>query len=115
MLEFLKSDTLPNTFVTVYTMNPSLQRVQDFAGDKHLLAKSVEAASKGVYGMGGLGIDASIVSAVQAEMHAENGIAAAAIKGIAAQQSTNPNQDPATRTTTDPLWAHNAASWGASV
>ncbi len=60
VLEFLKSDTLPNTFVTVYTMNPSLQLVQDFTGDKDLLAKSVDAACKGVYGTGGLGIDASI-------------------------------------------------------
>ena len=107
VLEFLKSDTLPNTFVTVYTMNPSLQLVQ---------AKSVDAASKGVYGTGGLGIDASIASAVNAEVHAENeNIAAAAIKGIAAEQATNPNQDPSTRDTTDPLWARNSASLDASV
>ena len=116
VLEFLKSDTLPNTFVTVYTMNPSLQLVQDFTGDKDLLAKSVDAASKGVYGTGGLGIDASIASAVNAEVHAENeNIAAAAIKGIAAEQATNPNQDPSTRDTTDPLWARNSASLDASV
>jgi len=65
VLEFLKSDTLPNTFVTVYTMNPSLQLVQDFTGDKDVLAKSVDAASKGVYGTGGLGTDASIASQFQ--------------------------------------------------
>jgi VWFA-related protein len=46
VLEFLKSDNLPNTYVTVYRLDRNLELVQPFTADKDSLAKAVDAATK---------------------------------------------------------------------
>ena len=45
--EFLKSDNVPNTFVTVYKLDRRFALTQPYTSDKDLLAKAVDAASKG--------------------------------------------------------------------
>ena len=59
VLEFLKSDNLPNTYVTVYRLDRSLEVMQPYTSDKDSLAKAVDAATKGLKGsneLGSLGI-----------------------------------------------------------
>ncbi len=50
--EFLKSDNLPNTYVTIYRLDRSLQVMQPYTTDKDSLAKAVDAATKGLRGGG---------------------------------------------------------------
>ena len=48
--EFLKSDNLPNTYVTIYRLDRSLSVMQPYTTDKDTLAKAVDAATKGLKG-----------------------------------------------------------------
>src|ERR1700733_10863108 len=48
VLEFLKSDNLPNTYVTIYRLDRRLEVMQPFTSDKDSLAKAVDAATKGL-------------------------------------------------------------------
>ena len=52
VLEFLKNDNLPNTFVTLYRFNRTLQVMQPYTADKVLLAKAVDDSTKGLRGGG---------------------------------------------------------------
>src|SRR3984957_5618243 len=60
VLEFLKNDTLPNTYVTVYKLRHHLQIVQAYTGDKDSLVKAVNPAAKGLYGNDDLGVTADV-------------------------------------------------------
>jgi VWFA-related protein len=48
VLDFLKSDTLPNTYVTIYSMGNTLQLVQPYTADKDTLMAAVNKVSKGI-------------------------------------------------------------------
>ena len=117
VLEFLKSDDLPNTYVTLYTLDRSLAVVQPYTDDKDLLAKAVGAATKGLKGSNGLDVSASVVSSALASLQstAEN-ILANPTTGAAAQLAVrNALTNPLPTISTDPLWAANAASQDVSV
>jgi VWFA-related protein len=117
VLEFLKSDTLPNTYVTIYRLNPNLQLIQPYTSDKDSLAKAVDAASKGLSAKDGLGISASVAGAAYAAVQANSAAILASPQtgpqGAAAARDAVMN--PEALISKDPLWAANAASQDVSI
>lgn len=115
--EFLKSDTLPNTYVTIYRQNRGLNLVQAYTSDKDVLAKAVDAAAKGLYSNDGLGVSASVASSANASLQAAGAnIVASPLSGpatVAAVQNTVLNPLPSIAR--DPLWSASAASQDVSV
>jgi VWFA-related protein len=117
VLEFLKSDNLPNTYVTIYSLNRSLQVMQPYTIDKDILAKAVDAATKGLKGGTGLGVSASVADSAIATLQAqaENILASPSTGAASAQAELNALTNPLPGMTKDPLWIANAASQDVSV
>ncbi len=116
MQAFLKSDTLPNTYVTVYRLDRSLRVVQPYTADQTLLAKAVDGAAKGVNSASSPGT-AVVASALNTTIQAN-------IANVMASPLSSPQQgqaldnlilNPVPTIVTDPLWARNAAAEDASV
>ncbi|MGP0016974.1 MAG: VWA domain-containing protein [Candidatus Sulfotelmatobacter sp.] len=114
--EFLKSDNLPNTYVTIYRLDRSLSVMQPFTTDKDTLAKAVESATKGLRGGTGPAVQASVTDSIVASLQAsaENILASPATGAATAQAVLNALTNPIPGITKDPLWAANAASQDAS-
>lgn len=117
VLQFLKSGKLPNTYVTVYRLDRSLQVVQPYTTDNAALTKAVNAAAKGLNTGGGFGTAAGVASSVDINLQADAAIVMASPmsspqQGLAIQ---NKILDPAQQIVTDPLWARNAAVQDASL
>jgi VWFA-related protein len=117
VLEFLKSSSLPNTYVTVYRLDRALKLVQPYTADKTSLMKAVNAAAKGVNAGGEAGISASVASALDTSVQANtaNIIASpltSTAAGLAAQALA---LNPLPAIVADPLWAKNAAAEDVSV
>lgn len=115
--EFLKSDTLPNTYVTIYSLSGNLHMVQSYSSDKMLLMRAVNTITKGIRG----GADSPLAASVVA---GSNAAIEAAIDNIVANPLTPPStaqalgavlQNPMPLVVQDPLWARNAASEDVSV
>jgi len=68
--EFLKSDTLPNTYVTVYRLDRSLDLIQAYTADKTSQLKAVNAAAKGVNTGSGSGDSVAVASGINATVQA---------------------------------------------
>lgn len=120
VLEFLKSDNLPNTYVTIYKLDRTLNVVQAFSSDKDALAKGVDIAAKGLSGKSAPNSSAEVASAAFASLQATaSNILAQPITGAAgaatAQAVQNDLTNPLPAMVQDPLWAANAASQDASV
>ena len=117
VLEFLKSGRLPNTYVTVYRLDRSLQIVQPYTADNTLLMKAVNAAAKGVNTGSGGSTAATVAAGVDAAVQASavNLLASPGISPQMAQSVQNILMDPTQQIVTDPLWARNAASQDASM
>jgi VWFA-related protein len=115
VLEFLKNDTLPNTYVTVYKLRHHLQIVQAYTGDKDSLVKAVNTAAKGLYGNDDLGVTADVGGGANAAIQAANVLASplSGPQSIAAAENVSLNPLPGIAM--DPLWAANAASQDASI
>jgi len=115
--EFLKNDTLPNTYVTIYKLHHSLRIVQAYTGDKDALAKAVNVAAKGQYGNDDLGVSAEVGGGANAAIQAAvANIVSSPLSGattVAAAQNLALNPLPAILL--DPLWSRNAASQDASL
>jgi len=115
--EFLKSDTLPNTYVTIYRLDRALQLVQPYTADKTLLTKAVNAAAKGMNSGGGLGTSAMVASGIDSTITAvgENIVASplSTSQQVLAAQNLMLNPEPGI--VNDPMWARNAASQDASL
>lgn len=115
--EFLKSDTLPNTYVTIYKLDRGLEVMQPYTADHALLTKAVDAAAKGVHGAGSIGINATIASGINTSIQAAGtNILANPLTGPAtalAVQDLMLNPLPAI--VSDPMWARNASSQDASL
>src|SRR6202034_347541 len=62
VLEFLKSDNLPNTYVTIYRLDRRLEVMQPFTSDKDSLTKAVDAATKGLRGTNAPSLSATVTS-----------------------------------------------------
>src|SRR5580658_10511773 len=117
VLEFLKNDTLPNTYVTVYKLRHQLQIVQAYTSDKDSLVKAVNTAAKGLYGNDDLGVTADVGGGANAAIQAAAAnVLASPLSGpqsIAAAENVSLNPLPGI--VMDPLWAANAASQDASI
>lgn len=113
VLDFLKSDSLPNTFVTLYTSGHGLSLVQPFTTDKAVLSAAVDkVARKTSGGSGSAGTTA---------------IASSAITTTLANTAAPPANSPVPNATdpmmqqfsgaivTSPLWARNSAAADAST
>jgi VWFA-related protein len=117
VLEFLKSDNLPNTYVTVYRLDRNLELVQPFTADKDSLAKAVDAATKGLRGTNAPSLSANVTSSSLATLQATaSNILANPNTGAAASQAVqNLLANPIPALAIDPLWSANAASQDVSV
>lgn len=117
VLEFLKSGQLPNTYVTVYRMDRSLELVQPYTADNTTLVKAVNAAARGVKTGTELGATTEVASALVTTIQAN--AATLMVTPTLNQQQAQAVQDmvlnPIPAIVTDPLWARNAASQDASV
>ncbi len=117
VLEFLKSDNLPNTYVTIYRLNRSLQVMQPYTSDKDSLAKAVDLTTKGLRGGGSLNVNATVASSAVATLNAtaENILASPQTLAITAQAVMNAQANPLVAISQDPLFAANAASQDVSL
>jgi VWFA-related protein len=117
VLEFLKNDTLPNTYVTLYKLRHHLQIVQAYTSDKDSLVKAVNSAAKGLYSNDDLGVTADVGGGANAAIQAAvANILASPLSGpqsVAAAQ--NEALNPLLGIAMDPLWARDAASQDASI
>ncbi len=116
VLEFLKNDTFPNTYVTVYKLSHTLRIVQGYTSDQTALVKAVNEASKGLY-TEGLSLSAEVASSSSATVQATAAnIAASSLSSPAAiSAAQNAVLNPLPQIVADPLWARNAASQDVSV
>jgi VWFA-related protein len=116
VLEFLKNDNFPNTYVTVYKLAHSLRVVQGYTSDKDTLVKAVNAASKGLY-TEGLGLSAAVASSSNATV--QSNVALIESSPLSSPAAISAAQDailnPLPMIVADPLWARNAASEDVSV
>lgn len=115
--EFLKSDTLPNTYVTIYKLDRGLEVIQPYTADHALLTKAVDAAAKGTHMGGAIGTSATVTSGINSSVQAYGtSVLANPLTSPAtamAVQSLMLNPVPAI--VADPMWARNAASQDASL
>ena len=117
VLEFLKSDNLPNTYVTIYRFNRSLQMMQPYTSDKDSLAKAVDATTKGLRGGGALNVNSTVASSSLAMLTAksENILANPQTLATTAQAVQNQQANPLVAIAHDPLFMANAASQDVSI
>ncbi len=66
VLQFLKNDDLPNTYLTLFRLNRGLQLIRPYTDNKELLAQAVDGASTGLYSKGGIDGAALVASAGKA-------------------------------------------------
>lgn len=117
VLEFLKSDTLPNTYVTIYRLNPGSQVIQPYTTDKAALIHSVNAATTGVNLAGNTGVSSDVTSGIYTSIQASAAavVANPSTSPATAQAVESTILDPVANIVTDPMWARNAASQDASL
>jgi VWFA-related protein len=117
VLEFLKSDNLPNTYVTIYRLDRNMQVMQPYTSDKDVLAKAVDLATKGLRGGGALNVNATVASSALAALNAttENILASPQTLATTAQAVQNAQANPLVAIAHDPLFAANAASQDVSL
>src|SRR5438270_5610063 len=115
--EFLKSDNLPNTYVTIYRLDRTLQLLQPYTSDKDVLAKSVEVATKGLRGGGALDVNSTVASTAIAALNAsaENILASSQAGSATVQAVQTSLMNPLNAIAQDPLFAANAASQDVSI
>ncbi len=114
--EFLKSDNVPNTYVTVYKLDRVLRVVQPYTSDKDLLAKAVDAAAKGFDPRSSLDVSASVADAGLAgiQANAANVLSSPTTTAAQAQAVENELLTPIPALTKDPLFYANASAQDAS-
>lgn len=115
--DFLNSDTLPNTYVTIYSLDHSLHVVQPYTTDKKALISAVNAAAKGANGNRDIGISADAASGITSAIQSQTANIIAAPGATAATDQAAQDQllNPLPTIAKSPLWARNAASQDASV
>lgn len=115
--EFLKTDNLPNTYVTIYRLDRTLQILQPYTVDKDSLAKAIDVATKGLRGGGQLDVSSEVASSAVASLQAtaENILASPQTGPATAQAVMNLMTNPLPGVAVDPLFAANAASQDVSV
>lgn len=113
--DFLKSDSFPNTYLTVYTLgNNHLTLAQPYTDNKNALTTVIDQISKGASGSGASAASTQIASSA---------ISSTLANSVAASSSVQPTsgpQDPmlgqfSGAIVTSPLWARNSAATDAST
>ena len=117
VLEFLKGDNLPNTYVTIYRLDRTMKVMQTYTSDKDSLAKAVDLATKGLRGGDALNVNSTVASSAIATLNAttENILASPQTLATSAQAVLNAQANPLLAISEDPLFAANAASQDVSV
>lgn len=113
--DFLKSDSLPNTYVTVYLLGHSLSLAQPYTADKNVLTAVVDKIAKTLSSSRSTGASNALAGNAITESLANS--------AAAASSSTQPgpgNPDPmlgqfSGAIYSSPLWARNAAAQDASL
>ena len=115
--EFLKSDNLPNTYVTIYRLDRTLHLVQAYTANKDALGNAVQIATKGAKGGGGFDVSTDVASSVLASLNAQEELVLASpfTGAFAAQSALTAMSNPLPALARDPLFAANAASQDVSV
>ena len=115
--DFLNSDRLPNTYVTIYRLDHVLHVVQPYTADKKALMSAVNAAAKGANGNRDLAISADAALGINASIQAQtaNIIASPASTAATDQAAQDQLLNPLPVIAKDPLWGRNAASQDVSV
>lgn len=117
VLEFLKSDNLPNTYVTIYRLDVNLHLVRAYTSDRASLEKAVDAATRGLYVKDDLDLQGSIAGGVEATVAAS--VDSANANPITAAPNINSGsavqEDAIGGIVNSTLWARNAAAQDASV
>jgi len=114
--EFLKSENLPNTYVSIYRVGRTLTVARFYTDDKELLAKSVDSVAKGVHTEDGLGTNAAVVASAYSSLQASaNNLLNSPNVDQATQDAVrNALLNPLPTIARDPLFARNASSQDAS-
>jgi VWFA-related protein len=114
--EFLKSDTLPNTYVSIYRAGRTLTVARFYTDDKDLLAKSADAIAKGLHTEDGLNTQAAVVGSAYSNLQAvANNVLASPTADRATQDAVrNAILNPLPIIARDPLFARDASSQDAS-
>ena len=117
VLQFLKNDDLPNTYLTLFRLNRGLQLVRPYTDNKELLAQAVDSASTGLFSKGGIDGPALVASAGKAALLAQTeNIVASPITGPATINAVeNAQMNPLSSLMLDPNWSRNASSQDAST
>lgn len=117
VLEFLKSDNLPNTYVSIYRLGRTLTVARVYTDDKELLTKSVDGVAKGVHTDDGLGVQASVVAGAYASLQAaaDNLLSSPQSNQVTQTAVRNAILNPLPTIARDPLFARDAASQDVSV
>jgi len=114
VLDFLKSDSLPNTFVTIYTASHGLSLIQPYTADKSILTSAVDKVARGTSsGTGPTGSTAIAGSAIASTL--SNAASAATTTSQIPSAGDPMMQDFSGAVVTSPLWARNAAATDAST
>ncbi|HEU5400947.1 MAG TPA: VWA domain-containing protein, partial [Terriglobales bacterium] len=115
--DFLAGDSLPNTYVTIYTLSRNLNLVQPYTADKQVLTAVVDKISGNLSSAAGTGSGTTVAGSAIANTLADSAAAAAS-------SSTPPSAagppDPmlgqfSGAIYTSPLWARNTAAVDAST
>jgi VWFA-related protein len=116
VLDFLNSGTLPNTYVSIYRLNHSLRIVQFYSANKDVLAKAVDAATKGINSDDGLGVHARVTGSAYSVLQAaaDNILSSPRLDQTTAMAVRNALLNPIPIISQDPLFARDAASQDAS-
>lgn len=115
--DFLHSDNLPNTYVSIYKLDRTLKIAQYYTENKDVLEKAVDGAARGAHAADALTAQAAVV-----------GSADASLQAIADNILANPGTDPTVQLAVrnallepfptivkDPLFARNAAAQDVSA
>lgn len=115
--DFLAGDSLPNTYVTIYTLSRNLNLVQPYTADKQILTAVVDKISRNLSSAAGSSSGTAVAGSAIANTLADSATAAAS-------SSTPPSvtgpPDPmlgqfSGAIYTSPLWARNSAAVDAST
>lgn len=114
--DFLNSDNLPNTYVSIYRFNRLLRVVQFYTANKEALLKATDAATKGLHTDDGLGTNATVTASALSTLQA------AADNLLSSPQTDQATADavravllnPEPLIAQDPLFARNASAQNAS-
>ncbi|HVI79857.1 MAG TPA: VWA domain-containing protein, partial [Candidatus Acidoferrum sp.] len=115
--EFLKSDNLPNTYVSIYRLGRTLKIARLYTDDKQLLTKSVDAVAKGLHTEDGLDTQVAVVGGAFTSLQAvaNNLLNSPQVSQVTQDAVRNAVLNPLPTIARDPLFSRDAASEDASV